>query len=62
MQVDMCALCLGNNRNHRDPRSGKVVKRCHKYTLDVFPEMEKGGRSSAICNPEEQTEMSSGQS
>lgn len=41
--------------------SGEVVKTCHKYRLDVFPEMERGRRSSALCNPEEQTEISSKQ-
>lgn len=40
LQVDVCTL--GNSNNHCDPLSGKVVKICHKYRLDVFSEMKKG--------------------
>lgn len=54
----MCTLCLGNSRNHCDPLERLCTQ---KYRLDVFSEMKKGRRSSAVCNPEDQTEMSSGE-
>lgn len=47
----LCALCLGNSRNHCNS-----WKR-HKYRLDVHSEMKKGGRCSAVCNLGEHSDV-----